>query len=285
MQCIAISSWSLNTFFHNGHMDWSAFCAAVRGFGLKHVELNNHFFSSLDPTYIEQLAATLRAYEIEPVNLAIDDHLKFSYVPESERKQWTEKGHENSFGAGLASDDEELRQCCIKRTQTWIDIAAQLGSPCVRNNTGGELHNPDHASILRCADSFSTLCDYAATKGICMVIENHGGISGNIDALDEVYRLVAKDNFKQVLDFGNWPADKRYESVERSVHRACIIHPKTHAFDARGEQTEWDSYRMAHSVMRHGYHGPWVIEYESNEQDRFLGIQLSIDMIKRCFAA
>ena len=284
MQQIAISSWSLNTFFRSGQMDWKSFCATVRGFGLRHVELNNHFFTSLDDDYINDLAETLKAYEIEVVNLAIDDNLGFAYANEAEEAKWKEFGH---IGGGLAHENEDLRAYRIDRIKKWIDIGSVLGTPNVRDNTGGDIKNPDEASIKRCADSFQQLCDYAKSKGMNMIIENHGGISGNIDALDQVFALVDRDNLGQALDFGNWPAEKRYESVERSASagRAMLIHPKTHAFNDLGEQPEWDTYRMAHEVMRSGFQGPWVIEYESDAQDRFHGIQLSINMIKRCFAA
>ena len=283
MQAIAISSWSFNTYFRSGQMDWRSFCAAVRSFGLSHVELNNHFFASIADDYIKDLAETLKEYEIQVVNLAVDDKLGFAYGDAEDEAKWSE--YASVVGGGLAHEDAEFRQWRIDRIKKWIDIAEVLGSPNVRDNTGGDIKNPDAESIKRCADSFQQLCDYAKGKGMNMIIENHGGISGNIDGLDKVFELVDRDNLGQALDFGNWPAEKRYESVERSTHRAKLIHPKTHAFDAAGEQTEWDTYRMAHEVMRSGFQGPWVIEYESNEQNRFLGIQLSINMIKRCFAA
>lgn len=281
MQSIAISSWSLNTFFKNGSMDWRSFCSAVRSFGLSHAELNNHFFESLDDDYIADLKQTLDAYGITVVNLAVDDGLQFAYISDDERKQWDGK----NLGGGLSDADEEVRAFCIERIKGWIDIGHALGAQGVRNNTGGPVDKVDMDAVKRCADSFKQLSQYAATKNMKMIIENHGGISSNIDALDKVFELVDEPNLAQALDFGNWPANKRYESVERSTQRAGLIHPKTHAFDASGEQTEWDTYRMAHAVMQSGFQGPWVIEYESDEQDRFEGIQLSIDMIKRCFAA
>ena len=104
-----------------------------------------------------------------------------------------------------------------------------------------------------------------------------------MDALDMLFEQVGRPNLIQALDFGNWPAERRYESVERSTHRAGIIHPKTHDFDKHGEQPEWDTYRMAREVMQSGFEGPWVIEFEGKTGDTFEGIQLTIDMIKRCW--
>jgi len=126
------------------------------------------------------------------------------------------------INGGLAAADDALRDFAIELTLPWLDIAVALGCPYVRNNTGGP--GPGQAdadgAVERCAESFRQLCDAAAERGIGMVIENHGGISSDIDKLDRLFDLVARDNLKQAVDFGNWPAERRRESVARSAHRA-----------------------------------------------------------------
>lgn len=280
-QTIAISSWTFNRAFKAGVLDWPGFFATVRAYGLDQVELNNHFFASLETEELDRIDAARRHYGITAINLAIDDKPDFPYATAAERERFAGK----QLGGGLASDDDELRAACVERTARWLEIARRLGCDTVRNNTGGPVDHLDQAAVARCADSFRQLCDRAAEHGQRMCIENHGGISSNVDALDALFAQVDRPNLVQALDFGNWPGERRYESVERSVTRAAMIHPKTHDFDPQGEQPEWDSYRMAHAVMRSGFEGPWVIEFEGRTGDTFEGVGLSIALIRRCWGA
>ena len=269
---IGVSAWSFHRRFlaKPPTMDYPQFFAAVRGLDIDTVELNSPFFVSQEDDYIISLKKAADSYGVHINNIAIDDG-----------------------GYDLSSADSANREEAISRTVRWMDIAVMLDCPHVRNNTGGPHEGGDPDALARCTDSFAVrrsrpllfahLAAEAEKRGLCMVIENHGGISANPDELVSLIRKVDSKFIGIVPDFGNFRPDIRYEAIEKVAPFAKQIHPKMHDFDERGEQPGWDTAKLVNIIKKTGFDGYWVIEFEGQEEE-FSGLRKSIALLSRCLS-
>lgn len=76
-----------------------------------------------------------------------------------------------------------------------------------------------------------------------LLIENHGGISGNPDNVVRILEEVGSDYLGTCPDFGNFPAEIRYEGLSKLAKYAVVVHAKTYEFDESGEETTIDMKR------------------------------------------
>ncbi|GMV82413.1 MAG: hypothetical protein AMXMBFR7_35970 [Planctomycetota bacterium] len=254
---IGISSWSFNKMLFAKQMDLFQVFAAVRGLGVRKVELNNHFFASQEEAYLGALKDAADRYGVRVVNLAVDDK-----------------------GFDLSSPDEAQRKEAVARTVRWIETAARLDCPFVRNNSGGQ-------DAAACARSFSELAAEARERGRRIAIEAHGGFSSDAAQLLPILAAVREREPQGVAlipDFGNvriTPERDRYAQIEAMAPFAALCHPKMHDFDAFGEQPEWDTQRLVSIVARAGFRGPWIVEFEGQEE-AFEGLRKSLVLLSRC---
>src|SRR6267154_1443838 len=70
----------------------------------------------------------------------------------------------------------EKRDETLAHTRKWIDYAALMGAPVIRIFAGYvPAGDTEQAAIDRCAAGINESLDYAAKKGVCLALENHGG--------------------------------------------------------------------------------------------------------------
>ena len=79
---------------------------------------------------------------------------------------------------GAARDRE------IAHTKRWIDYAVQMGAPTIRI-FAGSLQKGTTMEQARewTIDAVRVCCDYAASRGVILALENHGGIVSRADDL------------------------------------------------------------------------------------------------------
>jgi len=68
-----------------------------------------------------------------------------------------------------------------------------------------------------------------------------------------------------LVDFGNFPADKRYAEVALVAPYALVTHVKVNVFDEKGEAKEYDFPRVLGMLKDNHYKGPISIEYEGKD--------------------
>ena len=175
----------------------------------------------------------------------------------------------------LSSIDDKERGEAVDNHKKWVDAAAFLGCHSIRVNLIGAAQEEDwkEASIK----GLSELCDYAATKNIGVIVENHGGFSSNAKLLMQVIEQVDKSNCGTLPDFGNfclrredgsqWDSPcaeeyPRYEGIAEMMSKAKGVSAKTFAFNPQGEETSMDYIRILQTVKDAGYTGFIGIEYE-----------------------
>jgi L-ribulose-5-phosphate 3-epimerase len=260
---ISLAEWSLHRALQGGHMDNLDFPAkARRDFGIEGVEYVNSFFKdkARDEAYLAELDRRCKDAGVTSLLIMCD-------------------------GEGLLGDaDAGARAAAVENHRKWLEAAARLGCHSIRVNAGGEGEREEVAR--RVADSLVELAGHAEPLGLCVIVENHGGLSSDGAWLAGVMRLAAHPRVGTLPDFGNFHLGDgreydRYRGVEELMPFAKAVSAKSHAFDDAGQCVETDYARMLRIVHAAGYRG-WIgIEYEGGELDEDSGIRRTQALLER----
>lgn len=250
---IAVSSWSLHREFSQKKMDLLKFLEVCQQkFDISAVEPCQMHFSSLELSFLSKMKKKIVERNLEVVNIPVDVG-DISQVNEKNRKK----------------DIEALKR--------WLDIGKELGSPSIRVNTG---KRKDRFALERIILSYQELVDYAENIGMKVLIENHGGVSNQPEAILRIIEEVNSPNLRTCPDFGEFSPKERYEGLQKLVPYAFLAHAKTYQFDSRGEEKTIDISRCLDILRKAGYKGYLSIESEGRG-DQFQGVMKTKAVLER----
>lgn len=103
-------------------------------------------------------------------------------------------------------------------TKQWIDNAVLLGAPVIRIFAGKVAKgDTEEIAFERCVKGITKAVEYAATKGVCLALENHGGITATPEQLLKIYHAVPASPFLGInFDSGNFRTADPYADLEKS---------------------------------------------------------------------
>ncbi|WKK66973.1 sugar phosphate isomerase/epimerase family protein [Lutimonas zeaxanthinifaciens] len=185
----------------------------------------------------------------------------------------------------LATVNDEERAQTVENHKKWVDAAKYLGCHSIRVNAHGEGTYEEVAEAA--VKGLTALSTYAATQGINVLVENHGGYTSNGQWLAEVMSKVNMPNCGTLPDFGNFCMTEGYGSinskecedpydiykgVEELMPFAKAVSAKSYDFDAEGNQPKIDYAKMLQIVKDAGYEGFVGVEYEGGNLSEIDGI-------------
>jgi sugar phosphate isomerase/epimerase len=167
-----------------------------------------------------------------------------------------------------------------------------LGCSTVRVNLRGS----DDIDIWskKSAISLKELAEYAKPKNLNVIVENHGGFSSNGVLLTNVIKQVNMENCGTLPDFGNFCQTKDYGSindknckdaydiykgVSEMMPFAKAVSAKSYDFNAQGDETLIDYYKMLQIVKDAGYKEFVGVEYEGDRLSEEEGILATKNLI------
>lgn len=193
----------------------------------------------------------------------------------------------------LADPEEAKRDVAVENHKRWVDAAAALGCHSIRVNTFGT--NDPEIWKTTVVDGLKKLSDYAATKNINVLCENHGWLSSDAEKLMTAIADVNMDNCGSLPDFGNWCTKRKdqtakwgdceevypdkYKGIQLMMDKAKAVSAKSYDFDAEGNETTIDFIRMMQIVKDAGYTGFVGVEYEGNRLNDATGISATRDLL------
>ena len=270
---ISLAQWSLHRNFNNGNLDPDDFAGiAINTYGINAIEYVNQFYkdSGEDEKFWINMKERADNVDVKSLLIMVDDE----------------------GDLGLADDKE--RKKSVENHYKWVNAAKILGCHSIRVNAFGE----DSKEAFRTAiiDSMGQLSDYAAKENINIIIENHGLYSSDAKLITEIIKQVNKPNFGTFPDFGNWclsakwgttqgecdEAYDMYQGVSEFLPYAKAVSAKSYNFNAKGENTKIDYYKMLKIVKNSGYNGYIGIEYEGevlSEQEGILATKVLIEKV------
>ncbi len=192
----------------------------------------------------------------------------------------------------IGDADSVARAKAVENHHAWVDIAAFLGAKSIRVNAAGQGTAEELAA--QAADGLKQLATYAATKGINVIVENHGGLSSNGEWLAGVMKVVNMENVGTLPDFGNFCLERtadgcaqeydRYKGIEELLPYAKGVSAKTFDFDSLGNESTMDYVRILKLMKDAGFKGNVGIEYEGERLSEDEGIKATKAMLDKLIA-
>jgi len=263
---ISLAEWSFHKALFANEMTNLQFPVKTRELGMDGVEYVNQFFKdkAKDETYLAELKKIAKNEGVTNVLIMCD-------------------------GEGMVGHPEKVERIkTVENHKKWIDAAAFLGCHSIRVNAGSQGSYEEQQKLA--ADGLHMLCEYGDTKKINVIVENHGGLSSNGDWLVGVMKMVDHKRVGTLPDFGNFTINRetgeefdRYKGVEILMPYAKGVSGKSYAFDAQGNETKMDFYKLMKIVKDSGFTGYVDVEYEGSILSERDGIIATKELLEKVF--
>jgi sugar phosphate isomerase/epimerase len=206
-----------------------------------------------------------------------------------------------SIHQDFVSPDAAERQAAVDHTKKCIGLAARLGIPAIRLNSGrwntvksfddlmkvkgDEPPIPgytDEDAFRWCVEGIRACLPDAEAAGVVLALENHWGLSTRVENLLRIHKDVGSPWLGINLDTGNWPGDP-YEGIERLAPFATIVQAKTYYGGGVWYTLDLDYKRIARILAKAGFRG-WVsLEMEGKEPAE-TAVPKSLEVLRSAFA-
>jgi len=267
----SLAQWSFNKSFREGGISPYEFAKMANELGFKGLEYVSQLYPDVIESddkdaaiqvFVEKNNALAAQYQMKNVLIMIDEE------------------------GNLSSSNEKERMTAIENHKKWIAAAHQMGCSAVRLNLYGE-KDPEKW-IANSIKSLKELSDYGSERNINVIVENHGRITSNIPFLMRVINDTQKANCGTLPDFGNFCIAEDgygslsdgsckevydpYKGVAEMMPKAFGVSAKSYDFDADGNETTLDYYKLLSIVKEAGYNGFIGVEYEGHRLSEQEGI-------------
>ncbi|MEO6285771.1 MAG: sugar phosphate isomerase/epimerase family protein [Dyadobacter sp.] len=207
-----------------------------------------------------------------------------------------------SIHQNFLQPDAAKRKADIEHTYKCINMAVQMGIPCVRMNTGswGTVKNKrqgdyythgieppiegytDEDGIKWTIDGMGECLQYAEKAGVVLALENHWGLSSNIDYLLRMYNaLKSSPSMGLNVDTGNFVGEP-YAGLEKLAPYATIVQAKTYYGGGTFYNKEMDYERIGKIFQKANYKGFVSLEMEGKEDPK-TSVPKSLEMLRKAF--
>lgn len=267
----SLAQWSFNKSFREGGISPYEFAKMANELGFKGLEYVSQLYPDVIESddkdaaiqvFVEKNNALAAQYQMKNVLIMIDEE------------------------GNLSSSNEKERMTAIENHKKWIAAAHQMGCSAVRLNLYGE-KDPEKW-IANSIKSLKELSDYGSERNINVIVENHGRITSNIPFLMRAINDTQKANCGTLPDFGNFCIAEDgygslsdgsckevydpYKGVAEMMPKAFGVSAKSYDFDADGNETTLDYYKLLSIVKEAGYNGFIGVEYEGHRLSEQEGI-------------
>lgn len=187
---------------------------------------------------------------------------------------------------GFLSDDAASRQRNIEHTEHTLQVAAELGIPLIRVNTGnwGTLSFPELMNAKGQEDppagltveqgfgwvieAYGVLAQRAEQLGVVMAMENHWGLSRRVEGQLRIVDAVDSPWLVPMLDTGNLLDDDRYEQMAQVAPRAALVQAKTYFGGGIYYDLDIDYARVRQILQEARFSGYVCLEAEGRMEPR-----------------
>ncbi len=231
-------------------MDLKQFAAMIAGhFGVHNINPLGDHLSSTDPVYLESFRKAVEDANSHLVDLGLSGR---------------------DFSSANRSTSEEA----VDYGRRWIDIAALLGSPSVRQHLRT---TPDAGpSIEKTAQNLGRLAEYGARKNVIVNLENDSPGAEDPFFIVAVVAKVSSPYLRALPDFGNSLRGHDAEYNRKAVnamfqHAYNISHVKDVLRSKDGHIDRVDVPGMFAVARANSFLGYFSMEYDTAAGDPFQG--------------
>lgn len=207
-----------------------------------------------------------------------------------------------SIHQDFVTPDERQREHHINHTKYALDLAAQMGIPCIRVNSGrwGTIDSFDKLmaeggneppldgytredAFQWCIDAFKKCVPVARDKGVVMALENHWGLTSSADGVLRIVEAVDSPWLQVLADTGNFP-DQTYSQLETLASHSILVSAKTYYGGGEWYTLDLDYERIAQIFRDAGFEGYVTLEFEGTA-DPGPAVRKSLSRISDAFRA
>jgi sugar phosphate isomerase/epimerase len=218
-------------------------------FHIHHVEVQQMYFPSTEPSYFKEFRARLKKAKSRVSNMPLE---------------FDEQGTPGIVS--VCSPDAAIRERAIGLTKQWIDHAATLGSPSVMINQG-----PLEAGKLGPAmEGLRAVAAYGKAKNVAVTMENRGPTKPEV-----LVEVIQGTGTYANPDIGNFPDE---ETRARGLR---LLYPLAHGNTHVKLAPERFDFAKAVAISKEmGFKGLYSIEASRTvAPDPFQAVQIVLDQL------
>ena len=258
--------------------------------------------------------------ERTPIEHVIDDAARLGFDGvEILHRQMPEEGaayvnglKQRAFRAGVdlvmlsihqdfVTPDLAERKKDIDHTKRCLELAARLGIPSIRLNSGrwntiasfddlmkvkGEeppiAGFTDNNAFDWVIESINACLPTAQKEGVVMMIENHWGLTTKVENVIRIHKAVNSPWLGVNLDTGNYPEDP-YPGITTLAPYASIVQAKTYYGGGEWYTLDLDYGRIAQTLRKADFKG-WVSLEMEGKENPATAVPKSYALLREAFA-
>ncbi len=190
----------------------------------------------------------------------------------------------------------------VEHTQKCVEIAYELGCPCIRINTGRWGTSKDFDELMKnrgiepvlpgyteedgfkwCMDGITRCLPKAEECGVILALENHWGLARTPEGLLLILNSITSPWLGGLMDTGNFLEDP-YAKLARIAPKTVYVQAKTYPGGGEWYTLDLDYKRIAKMLRDVGYTGYISLEMEGKE-DPDKAVPKSVAMLRKAFGA
>jgi L-ribulose-5-phosphate 3-epimerase len=194
---------------------------------------------------------------------------------------------------------EELTEN-VEHTKKCIQIAYELGCPCIRINTGRWGTTEDFDELMKnrgiepvlpgyteeegfkwCIEGIERCLPKAEECGVVLALENHWGLARTPEGLLRILNSITSPWLGGLMDTGNFLEDP-YPKLQAIAPKTVYVQAKTYYGGGEWYTLDLDYKRIARILANAGYTG-WVALEMEGKEDPDIAVPKSIKLLQRAF--
>ncbi len=264
---LAVTSWPFRAYVESpanrnrnpnlAGWDIKAFPALVaEKFDVRNINPLGDHFSSTDPDYLEDFRRRVAAAKSRVVDLGVG-------------------------GQAVYSPDAAQRKAAVEYGRKWIDIAAAIGSPSIRQHVKGIRDTKPDVELA--AGTLAEMAEYGSKRNIVVNLENDNAVAEDPFFLVAVIQRVKSPYLRALPDLGNSLATHDAEFNARAVaamfeYAYNMSHVKGSVRCGTEKVCTVDLQKMFGIARASSYKGYFSMEFDTRgELDPFQGTRRLIE--------
>lgn len=207
-----------------------------------------------------------------------------------------------SIHQNFVSPDPNVRQQNVDHTIHCLQIAHEMGIPCIRLNSGrwGTVASFDDLMALRgdepplpghteddafgwCIEATGQCLEAAQKYGVLLALENHWGLTREPQGVLRIVDALGSEWLSVLMDTGNF-LEAPYAKLAQMASRAAYVHAKTYFGGGEWYTLELDYHKIADILASANYRGYVSLEFEGKE-DAQSAVPKSLALLRDAFAS
>lgn len=203
-----------------------------------------------------------------------------------------------SIHQGFVFADKAEWQKNIDHTIKCIELAAKMGIPCMRLNTGrwntiksfdDLMKNRGIEPILPgyteddgfkwCIEGIEKCLPAAEQNGVLLALENHWGLGSTPEGMLRIKKAIDSPWLGLLMDTGNF-LENPYEKLEMIAPQTKFVQAKTYYGGGEWYTLDLDYPRIVKILQKVNYQGYISIEFEGKETGE-LGAKKSVEVLRK----